>query len=567
MKRFKEIILIIFMILIFGVPRLIGLGNFTSIDEPFWLRQSANFYYALGQHEFDKTVYEYHPAVTTMWVITGGMLVYFPEYRVLGQGYLKPGKFDVFMPQQGKDPLQLMIDSRAIQVGVIVVLLLLLYFLLRKLLDGRLAFFTTTLISFSPFFLGHSRLLNHEGMMVMFIFTSLMGMLVYLYADRNWIFLLLSGAASALAQLTKSSALPLIPIIFLAILIHASGSSDKKWGQKIFDAFKTFGIWLLVNALTYIAVWPGMWVDPRAMLYEVYGNALTYAFAGSRISSLPSFNPSSFGLGNIMAGVQKNIIEILWHTTPITWIGLLLGIWAAFDYQRNKSEQNYRLIIFYSGIVGLAFIVMFGAFRYNNPPHYTLTSYVSLDLIAGLGWTYILSMLANRWPKLLAGWKTNAALVIIVLLQFVSGIGFYPYYITYYNPIMETVLSNERNPILKGGGYGEGVDQAAAYLAQKPGAKNMTVMSVYGYGSFSYYFPGNTIRINDLIPDNADAETIQSLQDSKYVVIDYYNQKKSGHLSGLESIKPEKIIWIDGLEFLHIYRTADILAYIATINQ
>src|SRR5512135_3493717 len=124
MNKAKEIVLVLMLIAITAVPRFVGLGKFTSIDEPFWLRVSGNFYYALGQRQFENTLYEYHPAVTTMWVISAGMLAYFPDYRKLGQGYLRPGKFDEFMAAQGKSLLQLLIVSRAIQVILIVGLLL-----------------------------------------------------------------------------------------------------------------------------------------------------------------------------------------------------------------------------------------------------------------------------------------------------------------------------------------------------------------------------------------------------------------------------------------------------------
>ena len=105
MSKLKDIGLIAALLAISAAPRAPGLGRFTSLDEPFWLRQGANFYYALGQREFQNTIYEYHPAVTTMWIIAGGMLAYFPQYRALEQGYLKPGKFDAFLPAHGKDPL------------------------------------------------------------------------------------------------------------------------------------------------------------------------------------------------------------------------------------------------------------------------------------------------------------------------------------------------------------------------------------------------------------------------------------------------------------------------------
>src|SRR5689334_10748339 len=133
MNKIKESLIVIFLIIIIAVPRGIGLGKFVTVDEPFWLYVGSNFYYALGQHEFENTVYEYHPAVTTMWIVSAGMALYFPEFRSLEQGYLKPGRFAEFLPAHDKNQLQLLIYSRGIQVGVITVLLLLLYFLLRLL--------------------------------------------------------------------------------------------------------------------------------------------------------------------------------------------------------------------------------------------------------------------------------------------------------------------------------------------------------------------------------------------------------------------------------------------------
>ena len=49
------------------IPRIIGLDEFVTVDEPVWTSHSANFYYALGESDFENTFQEYHPGVTTMW--------------------------------------------------------------------------------------------------------------------------------------------------------------------------------------------------------------------------------------------------------------------------------------------------------------------------------------------------------------------------------------------------------------------------------------------------------------------------------------------------------------------
>ncbi len=557
-NKLKEILLIVLMMAIVAIPRLVGLGKFTSLDEPFWLRQSGNFYYALGQRDFENTIYEYHPAVTTMWIITGGMLAYFPEYRAMGQGYLKPGKFDSFLPAHGKDPLQLLIVSRTIQVIIIVVLSIILFLLLRVLFDVRLAFFTTAIISLSPFFLGHSRLLNHEGMLGLFLLISLLSMLVYLYRDRKLAFLLLSSTTAALAQLTKSTGILLIPIIPLMLFVAALGSPGKKWSQSMLEAAKVFGIWLIVLAAAYVLFWPGMWVAPGKMLYEVYGNALSYAFEGVRLSVLPGLDPAGFGLGDLSAGFRFYLLDIIWRSTPVSLLGLILGIGFAVAYARSRTGQNFQLAVLYSAILAISFIVVFSVVRGPKPPHYILTSYVSLDFIAGLGWAHTIDFLAERRPGLSKGWIKGLALTVLAGLQLTSALAFYPYYITYYNPIMQALQPYTRNQILDDTGYGVGLDQAAAYLSQKAGASQLVVMAASGSGPFSYYFSGETVPMNDL--NLADPEIVRLLRGSQYAVMDYYNQKRYHLLAGLEGIEPEKIIWIDGIDFLHIYRAADLLS-------
>jgi len=108
------------LVVVVLVPRLPGLRSFVAVDEPAWLTRGGNFYYALAQREFERTVYEYHPGVTTMWLVTFGYLVYFPEYRGLGQGYFNVDKqdFDPFLMEHGQSPLMLLYYARLFQVAL-----------------------------------------------------------------------------------------------------------------------------------------------------------------------------------------------------------------------------------------------------------------------------------------------------------------------------------------------------------------------------------------------------------------------------------------------------------------
>ena len=144
-----------------------------------------------------------------------------------------------------------------------------------------------------------------------------------------------------------------------------------------------------------------------------------------------------------------------------------------------------------------------------------------------------------------AKWKqTLSAIVVSPLLG--AFVAFF---------LMVFVLNVFQNPTLENTGYGVGLDQAAAYLAQKPDSRNLTVLAANGYGSFSYYFPGHTTPINNFTL--GDPQVVQVLADAQYVVVDYYNQNRINLISDLQGITPEHTIWIDGIDFLRIYAASD----------
>src|SRR6266542_7028338 len=167
MKKSLRILIAILVIFSMILPRVAELTKFTAADEPFWLVVGADYYYALTHGEFENTVYEYHPAVTTMWIGAAAMLIYFPEYRGLMKGYFQQEKtsFDTYLVEHGKDPLALLWWARLIQLLLNVFLFIVAFLLLRSLLDEWIALAILLLTSFAPYLFGQSRMLNHETML------------------------------------------------------------------------------------------------------------------------------------------------------------------------------------------------------------------------------------------------------------------------------------------------------------------------------------------------------------------------------------------------------------------
>ena len=553
-KKKIEILIYIALIIALLAPRLPALDSFSTLDEPYWLSMGANFYYALGQREFQNTVYEYQPAVTTMWVVALAMLFYYPEYRGLGQGYLEfeKGALDPFLLEHGKDPLVLLRDARLIQVLLIAVLFLLIYFLLQRLISKPAAFFVVLFASFNPFFLGQSRLLDHEAMLSLFVVISVLAFFIYLSQGRRVNFLFLSAITAALAQLTKSSAIAILIPIGILLLIQIFQQRQNGLIQTIWDHTKIFTLWLLVLAGAYFIFWPGMWVAPGKMLYQVYGNAFSYAFQGARLAVTEDLQPTQFSLATGFSGIWDLSTVLLWRTSPLTWLGILLGCISPFILNRKLIRLNWQLpaLLFFTAA---AFIFIFGIAQGRNSPHYILASYLALNLFAALGWFHLIERLAEHFHK---DQIQYASLSILVLAQIWSAVSYFPYYYTYRNPILYAAGMYPQAPQFA---YGEGLELAALYLAELPDAKNSTVIAFYARGCFSYFYPGETTRFKPYYVDAGhEADLVNSVRSADYLVLYYASQghldKYAPLLETLSSIQPIHEIWLDDYQYVTIYQ-------------
>jgi hypothetical protein len=548
-KKLAEPIIYVVLIIALLAPRLPGLASFATLDEPYWLSMGANFYYALGQREFQNTVYEYQPAVTTMWIITAAMLVYFPEYRGFGQGYpsYNKGWLDLFLIEHGKHPLELLQVARVIQVFVIAILFLILYYFLRRFVNKYIAAFAVLFASFDPFFLSQSRMLDHEAMLSLFVMISVLALLAYLSQGRRFIFLLISGIAAGLAQLTKSSALAILAPVGILFLIQVIQERGQGWGKSILSNVKIFLIWLGLLVAAYFIFWPGMWVAPKKMLYEVYGNAFSYAFQGGRLAVTGELDSSQFSLDFNLAGIRSLAEMILRRTTPLTWLGILFG----FALLKQK-ELIYKMLFALLWVTAAAFIVMFGIAQGRNSPHYILCSYLALNLLAGLGWFTVVQRFSNRVAL------RSSVLLIALALQLWSAIPFYPYYYTYENPLL--YRENADVPLFP---YGEGLELAGQYLSTLPDAQNSTALVYYSRGCFSYFYPGTTVGFKNYYTDgNHPIELLNALTSADYVVVYYavqgHLEKYAGYVQALSKVKPIREVWIDGRKYVLIYRVEDI---------
>jgi hypothetical protein len=205
----------------------------------------------------------------------------------------------------------------------------------------------------------------------------------------------------------------------------------------------------------------------------------------------------------------------------------------------------------------------FGAKKFDR---YLLPAYAPLDLVAAMGWLTAGSLAkANRWLQRrsdgLARLAGAAIPALAVAGQFSAAAPAFPYYLSYYNPLLGgTPKASEVMMI----GWGEGLDQAARYLNTKPHAERLRVSTWFWNGTFSYFFKGESIP-GRFTPDSAGR--IQWLT-SDYCVL-YINQRQRGRLPPelldyTDRLTPVMVVRIQGLEYARVYdvRNAPVPAYL-----
>lgn len=183
---------------------------------------------------------------------------------------------------------------------------------------------------------------------------------------------------------------------------------------------------------------------------------------------------------------------------------------------------------------------------------YLLPAYLPLDLIAGMGWMFLAYWLKERGTTIVSRYSTMIVLVPVLVIQVVLSLRTFPYYYSYVNPAMG---GSQKAPEVVQIGWGEGMDQAAKYLNQKPGAEKLNVLAWYGSGPFSYFFKGRVLNLG-FDPEFQETEK-ENLGKSDYVLV-YINQlqkyRPAELLDYLSQQEPEKTIWINGIEYVRIYK-------------
>jgi hypothetical protein len=531
------------------VPRAIGLNVFLTTDEPIWIRRTLSFFVALLERDYMGTAVHYKPGVTTLW---SGVLGFVANYLL--QANARPGDLADFvramLPAQpvSVDYLAFVRFPTVLLTSACVVGI---YFFTGKLFNQRIAFLSAILLALDPYYLAHSRVIHQDALMTSFMVLSVLSFLVYLDRGRSWLYLIFSGMMAGLAFLTKSPSLflgPYLGALALAIYLTRVRKSRVLEWQGLVLLGGELALWLLIACLLFILLWPAMWLDPLNTVAEVISKAMT------RVAN--PYGKDNFFMGHPVSdpGLLFYPVVTLFKLTPLTLSGLLafLGFWLkGLRGRQNRpltSRQLYSLaLVVYAASFTL--IISLGA---DKSDRYNLPVFPALDILAAVGLYdlagQIKSLVSRRLPSA-KGWPGGSlwamSLLLVLTLQGGSTLAHYPYYLSYFNPLLGGGSQAARTIMV---GWGDGLDEAAHYLNNKESATELKAASWY-YGSFAPFFVGQSWPL-----------TKGNLywQDVDYAVL-YLNGVQrllpNPDIVGyFRSLEPEHTVHFRGLEYAWIYK-------------
>ncbi len=549
-----EVLALIAVVLSFFSIRALKLDQFVVQDENLWFSFSANFYTALAQGDLASTFQKEHPGVPVMWAGTAAFLLEYPGYRLsnLGQAELVQIS-DYFNKYDKSAPLRILRAARMIVLIGATLAILLAYLCARRLFGLLPAFLGFILIAFDPFYIGLTRVLHLDGLWSTLFFLSLLAFISYL-KDRRLADLTISGIAAGFCWLTRSMGFFLVILAGLlalgAMWQNRPSAPDRFSARTLWRYLGPLLGWGAIGALIYFVFWPAMWVAPVATLRDVILLAMDYAEMGH--SSAVFFNGALIANGKLGADYYYFYpTTFLWRTTPVVIAGLIAFGWAFICHKKPFNDRGRRLAVL-ALLLSVLLFTIFMTTSLKKFDRYFLPAHLPLDLLAGLGWASLGYWLWEKKPPILFRSSAVVFLGAALAVQMGLALSAYPYYFNYYNPL----LGGPRKALqVMQVGWGEGLDQAARYLNEKPDAAKLNVFSWFSRGSFSYFFEGTA---RELGPDVVAGDAAWAkLMKSDYVVI-YISQRQrqfsSDVLEFLDQMTPEHTIWLDGLEYAQIYK-------------
>ncbi len=524
LKKYKTLFLkswlLPIIIIILGLAlRVPTLGEFVTIDEPLWVNRSHYFLGGLLFAAYECPAIEFgrsfettgkactfqtgHPGITTMWSGTLGLLLYYWQ-TVYPDGINLP-TFLQTLTTDSLDPALIRLTRLPLTI-VASLFLGLYYILLKRLFNNQIALIATLLVTLSPFHIALSRVLHHDGLTTTFMLLSALMMIGYWLKEqpRSWLFA--SALLAGFAFLSKSVGWFLMPYALLVGLLGLYFRQQWSSKKEIWRLISQGAIWGAIAWLTFVIFFPAMWVIPKETISGIISANFNVASEGhvqyllGQVS--PDPGPLFYPLGWLLRASPLEIVGLL--TLPLA---LCFIKCRGLDKSQPTGIQNNNFIpetlpgtskSGYSALIALALFIitflLFVSLSDKKAVRYFLPAFPIIDIFIAYGLLWLIDNLSKiSFLHPIRRWTMPILTSIILLTQGYFVFSHYPYYFTYYNPLLGGTPAAAQ--IITIFGWGEGLNEAGAYLNQQPKAELLEVVT-WNEGPLSPFFKGHVRRFS-----------------------------------------------------------------------
>jgi 4-amino-4-deoxy-L-arabinose transferase-like glycosyltransferase len=513
------------------MPRLVGLHTYVTTDELFWIGRAGNFATALSTGNPAGTFQTGHPGVTTMWA--GLLGVGLNDIQAYASTRAISTRTSVSRTEVSRAPnfLEDLAAARRVVAVSTALLIGLIGWLTWRVFGFGTALLSGALLAFDPFYLAHSQLLHLDALQSGFMTVGVLAGVVRWQLNGGRGYVVVAAAATGLAVLSK------MPALYLAGFLPGLALVVAARRRQLFDR----GTWLELLGwgwlvlLTCLLVWPTLWAAPGATLHGLFG----FVETTSRLEALGATPPPA-----VLPGPSFYILTWLLRTTPLAMVGLALCGAAALirltAARRGRAPAATRcgpaltLVVYALGFGALMTVAA------KSVDRYVLPALLPLDLLAGLG----LARAARRlsWVGGAGYLLAGALLLPAMVYPLASSL---PYPLAWYNPLAGGGVAAQRTLAV---GWGEGLDQVAAYLNRQPNAELLRVaMSDDLYRTvLDAQFVGTVMRVEGGDPSVDDADYVVRYIRAPLDWPPIYDPH-------FQNWTPEQMVRIGGIDYAQVY--------------
>ncbi len=395
-------------LIFFVASRLPMLGH-DIFNTDVWKWKSRIFDFGTGIFtlNFEKTIQRYHPGVTLMWIGSFAVKVYNFGYELI---------FKIPPPDNSIHTIfQLHFMQKFFIVLAIGFTLFFVFYVVKQLFSLKYALLTLLMMSLEPFYVGLTRVVHLEGLMSTFMIASFVAFYMYIRNSHMRKYIILSAFFGALAILTKTSALFLLPM--MALILVCERIPDFSRGLNLKNSINyilvNFLTWLVFVLIFFIALWPAMWTMPQQALSTLYSGISETGVEEGHIQLYFS---------NLVEdpGLTFYPVVLFLRSSVMLIIGVI-GFFLIY----KKLNANERKFASYA----LLFALFYGiemTIPSKKLDRYLLPSIISLWFTAGFFYIHLL----KKIEPFVVG------LIILLLLPVFTLIVLHSDYLAYYNPLI-----------------------------------------------------------------------------------------------------------------------------------